>query len=263
MRRSAPARPASRHPAQPEPAFGRRRYGRRRPHAEQRRLSGVLVPRVPQQEQRHREHDPQQGASEIGHGLSSEAKSARAPDRARRSTGVATQQPARGQVSASCSAVTLDRFDRIARAGRLEAALRSEPGAEQQSVQLDPRDQRCLHGAPSRFALGADCGSALLPSGRAARSWQSAEECVEFVPHRPAQRRRRGARISGGIERRAQPDDPQSRSQGGGVARQRQARLTFDEISCHGAARMPLRHDETRVNTEVIHRTHPSRCIGC
>jgi hypothetical protein len=55
---------------------GRCRTGRRRATghglrhlgpAEQRGLSVVLVPRIPQQDERHREHHPQQGATHFGH----------------------------------------------------------------------------------------------------------------------------------------------------------------------------------------------------
>ena len=50
------------------PAAGRRAGRRaRRRRREPRRLAGVLVPGVPQEDEGHREHHPQEGTADIGH----------------------------------------------------------------------------------------------------------------------------------------------------------------------------------------------------
>lgn len=55
--------------------------------------------------------------------------------------GMATQHAARRQIGAGARTVRLERSQGIGRTGRLETALRADPGAEQQSVAAHQRDQ--------------------------------------------------------------------------------------------------------------------------
>ncbi len=56
--------------------------------------------------------------------------------------GVAAQQAARGQVSTCCCTMLVKRVERVARAGRLEAAGAAEPGAQEETVGADRRGQQ-------------------------------------------------------------------------------------------------------------------------
>ena len=142
---------------------------------------------------------------------------------------MAAADPAERQRQAGGGAVAIERFERVGRAGRLEAAGAAEPGAERRSDTRAP--------AP----ISAVCGQDLMADAQRDRG---AEQ------RRPARRarRRRSARDaalanSAPVERRAQANDPQAGRQPVAVALGRGVDLALDQRPGHGPACMPLRHD--------------------
>ena len=59
--------------------------------------------------------------------------------------GLAARQTRDGEPSARASAMLLQRLNRINRAGRLKAARRTQPRAEQQAVAFDQANQQAAH----------------------------------------------------------------------------------------------------------------------
>src|SRR5580765_3938469 len=80
--------------------------------------------------------------------------------------GLASGQSFEREIAAICGAMHLQRLDRVDRAGRLEAAGRTEPWAKQKPVGLDDADQQALHHGLA-FA-------AAPPAARASNCWSSA-----------------------------------------------------------------------------------------
>ena len=172
--------------------------------------------------------------------------------------GVTARQATQGQVAAGRSAVLLQCLKRISRAGGLETAGTSQPGAQEETIAAHQCDQKL----PRQRMQGAQHGGA---SGRHDTTCCIGQHRGQLFAGTDPQIIRRRTVKARAAKRGAQAHNPQAMRKTLLVSGHAPY-LPFEQVSCHRATGMTLRDHRTQPTCfwpGFIHSHALFRCLAC